>query len=704
MPNKFVSQLPVYTGNTEGVVLVMNTSGDTATYKVTRENLIDQTNLIGRLPVYSGDTSNVHLMMNDSGDTLTYKVDRETLLSGYTGFDLNLLETSYVLSTEYMLEDIQGYYTGSTLNNSDDNSIEIELPWYITFLGQQYSTVWLGTNSYLTFGSGNDTYNPIMPVSIPQPGIFIASGDNSLQNYLYGVFTNGENTEFRIRYIGNIDPQYENNHSGYPGIIWEAVFVSGVTDQIKIIVGNNNRNPGGVFGISDGTKWIEQIPGLPLNSNNGSTINTFTVKPITGSTKTNLKFTGPGVTTNVTGETMYVNIDPLIQYGISINEVPTMGDLTVISSNRYGLSLTTGLEESPIMINPKGDVYIEPNAYGGLIKNGYSVFVNGATSLVSDPINISNIILNEDSTIITTATKHGMHDYNSKLRVTEVNGTTELNGNIYYVNSLDDFNVRLYSDQEKNNPIDGSVLSQYIESGIITQYTDGGDVNISGGGGNTYGEPGKVTVSVNNNTWEFNKKGTLSSPIYKTYKATVTQTTQLNLINIYDLPNGEFTLGEYYTITEYHEGDDFTNIGKVISGDMNTTGCVFSATGTTANNYNNGSHLTSYGNLVVSEFENDLGYDVTWSFFDGIYMVQSDIFNQPNTKVLFKTSSIFPFFYSSEPLSMTAFIVEMGENNKVCLVGAYDHQNQNYVFNGLYNSPFEFSVYNNTPVIKTTIN
>ena len=40
MANTKISELPLYTGNTTGAYLVMNNSGQTTTYKVTRENII----------------------------------------------------------------------------------------------------------------------------------------------------------------------------------------------------------------------------------------------------------------------------------------------------------------------------------------------------------------------------------------------------------------------------------------------------------------------------------------------------------------------------------------------------------------------------------------------------------------------------------------------------------------------------------------
>lgn len=40
---------------------------------------------IGSLPTYTGDTTGVYLVMNDSGNTTTYKVEKETLITGAGG-------------------------------------------------------------------------------------------------------------------------------------------------------------------------------------------------------------------------------------------------------------------------------------------------------------------------------------------------------------------------------------------------------------------------------------------------------------------------------------------------------------------------------------------------------------------------------------------------------------------------------------------
>lgn len=55
-----------------------------------------------------------------------------------------------------------------------------------------------------------------------------------------------------------------------------------------------------------------------------------------------------------------------------------------------------------------------------------------------------------------------------------------------------------------------------------------------------------------------------------------------------------------YTIVTYVAGDDFSNVATVVSGTINTTGCVFDAIGTTPTDYSNGSTLSSYESQKVT--------------------------------------------------------------------------------------------------------
>jgi len=56
--------------------------------------------------------------------------------------------------------------------------------------------------------------------------------------------------------------------------------------------------------------------------------------------------------------------------------------------------------------------------------------------------------------------------------------------------------------------------------------------------------------------------------------------------------NGDLVIDETYEITNYQGSDDFSNVADVISGVINTNGCIFIATGTTPTEWISNSELT----------------------------------------------------------------------------------------------------------------
>jgi hypothetical protein len=98
----------------------------------------------------------------------------------------------------------------------------------------------------------------------------------------------------------------------------------------------------------------------------------------------------------------------------------------------------------------------------------------------------------------------------------------------------------------------------------------------------------------------------------KTYKALLTQAGVYSGTDI-SLFDGEFIIGETYTIIDYVVGDDFSNIANVISATaINGTGCEFIATGRFPEYWGEGSSVVSNGGLFVEELENSLGFEIQW--------------------------------------------------------------------------------------------
>jgi hypothetical protein len=95
---------------------------------------------------------------------------------------------------------------------------------------------------------------------------------------------------------------------------------------------------------------------------------------------------------------------------------------------------------------------------------------------------------------------------------------------------------------------------------------------------------------------------------YKSWAGLLTQSEPATITS------GPLTVGVRYTLTTYASGDDFANVAEVESGVVNTTGCVFIATGTTPTNYSHGSTLDSDGAPAARVLYNSLGGDIVWSY------------------------------------------------------------------------------------------
>jgi hypothetical protein len=65
----------------------------------------------------------------------------------------------------------------------DDDFVPLYIPWTVTFLGISYSTgnVFLGSNTYLTFGAGSTLYSNLTASNPNLPKIMIGCADNSYQ-------------------------------------------------------------------------------------------------------------------------------------------------------------------------------------------------------------------------------------------------------------------------------------------------------------------------------------------------------------------------------------------------------------------------------------------------------------------------------------------------------------------------------------------
>jgi len=119
--------------------------------------------------------------------------------------------------------------------------------------------------------------------------------------------------------------------------------------------------------------------------------------------------------------------------------------------------------------------------------------------------------------------------------------------------------------------------------------------------------------------------------------------------------SGLLVVGRKYTINTFVAGDNFTSVASVVSGTINTTGCVFIATGTTPTVWTNESILTSSDDLDFSAYDhaytraNQIALNVA-NEGTGLGVVYPFIDNAQNggSDTVFNVESFLPCFHNRE--------------------------------------------------------
>jgi len=135
-------------------------------------------------------------------------------------------------------------WTGIVNANVDDGWASFSIPFTFYIAGSGYTTAYMGSNTYLTFGSGSSDYISLS-ASIPAlPKFMFGAADNSYQRL--STYVNG--TDYvKIRYEGNGSI---SGTAGSPGIVLEITLFNpanyGGYSVLELLTGNHNRT----FGIS----------------------------------------------------------------------------------------------------------------------------------------------------------------------------------------------------------------------------------------------------------------------------------------------------------------------------------------------------------------------------------------------------------------------------------------------------------------------
>jgi hypothetical protein len=128
--------------------------------------------------------------------------------------------------------------TTPTVGNNDDGYWTLALPFSIEYLGTTYSTIYVSTNHYVTFGAGSTVWSGLNATTPNLPKIMWSCADNSVQRIYYGVEGTAPNRTYRVRVEGAASTA---GTLGSPSMINEYVFYEATPDQIDLQVGANGR-------------------------------------------------------------------------------------------------------------------------------------------------------------------------------------------------------------------------------------------------------------------------------------------------------------------------------------------------------------------------------------------------------------------------------------------------------------------------------
>lgn len=131
--------------------------------------------------------------------------------------------------------------TTPTSGTIDDGFWELSMPFNTNYTGFSTSTVYVGTNNYLTFAVGSNVHSSISATNPTLPKILIQSGDNSVQRVYFGTEGTAPNRTYRIRSEGT---NATSGTIGSPNMVYEAIFYEEYPQRIDIQNGNLQRTNG----------------------------------------------------------------------------------------------------------------------------------------------------------------------------------------------------------------------------------------------------------------------------------------------------------------------------------------------------------------------------------------------------------------------------------------------------------------------------
>jgi hypothetical protein len=138
----------------------------------------------------------------------------------------------------------------------NDSAHDIRLPFAFKYLNRTYggssgsSSVFVGSNSYVTFGGSSNASSGLGPQTPALPTLFIGGRDNILRSLSVGSDALG----WRVRYEGAVASAQICSPALMPTIIWELLF--GFDGSMQLCTGVVADGASGISGLSDGVSSL----------------------------------------------------------------------------------------------------------------------------------------------------------------------------------------------------------------------------------------------------------------------------------------------------------------------------------------------------------------------------------------------------------------------------------------------------------------
>lgn len=126
----------------------------------------------------------------------------------------------------------------SFTGTNDDGYLEIPLPWVFVYNGTSFGEVFIGTNSYMTFGAGYTVYSGLNEQNPPVNKICVSATDNSVQAIYSEIQGTAPNRIFVIRVQGTAAT---TGILGSPNMEWEWHFFENNNTTVEIHISSNAR-------------------------------------------------------------------------------------------------------------------------------------------------------------------------------------------------------------------------------------------------------------------------------------------------------------------------------------------------------------------------------------------------------------------------------------------------------------------------------